>query len=231
LITSAIVLSFLSLHGFTSRKIQHSGDHPNRDIHTQVRVSGRHFMLSTTLFLFLVGLTALIMSRIEGWSYLDGIYYSTVTFETIGFGDFSPTHPASQVLVIPLGLIGIASLGSLVQMIVSFFSERSAARKEKSRAIYEKQRQKAEDEKQDPANLDAEIEFLESLNRRQDVKDQAWEFAMVSSILKYDSGQPFDDYCSHSLDLSSFGLWAQRSSWHLKAGDSGSACTSAMSSS
>jgi hypothetical protein len=64
-------------------------------------------------------------------------------------------------------------------MIVSFFSDRSAARKERSRAMYEKERQEAEDKKQDPADLAEEIEFLSNLNRKQDVKDQAYEFAMV----------------------------------------------------
>jgi potassium channel subfamily K len=180
LVTSAIVLALLLFHFFTEyRHRQLKGPQSERDIHRQVRVSGRHFMLSTTLFIAWIALMALVFSRIERWSYLDAIYFSVVTIETVGFGDFEPTHAASRVLLFPFALIGIAFLGTLIQMIVNFFSDRSAARKEKSRALYERERQEVEDQDQDPANLQKEIKFLDEINQRQDVKDQAAEFTMV----------------------------------------------------
>jgi potassium channel subfamily K len=92
-------------------------------------------------------------------------------------------HPASRVLLFPFSLIGIAFLGTLIQMIVNFFSDRSAARKEKSRALYERERQEAEDKDQDPANLQKEIAFLNEINQKQDVQDQFLEFALVRAYL------------------------------------------------
>jgi potassium channel subfamily K len=128
-VTAALVTGALVAHALTEWRQRRKDGNEERHIHRQVRVSGRHFMLSTTSFLALVALTALIMSRIEGWSYLDGIYFSLVTFETVGFGDYEPTHKATQVLLFPLAICGIAQLGALVQQIVSFFSARSAHRK------------------------------------------------------------------------------------------------------
>jgi potassium channel subfamily K len=177
------VLLLLSVHSIANRKKDKDvKPEDERRVHRQVRVSGRHFMLSTTILLALIALMALIMSKVEGWSYLDGIYFSTVTVETIGFGDFSPTKAVTRALLAPLTILGIAYLGSLVQMIVDFFSKRSATRKERSRAMFERERQEAEDKAQNPANLVAEIEFLDKLNQGQDLKDQAWEFAMVSIV-------------------------------------------------
>ena len=97
---------------------------------------------------------------------------------SVGFGDFSPTHTSTQILLFPFALLGIAALGSLLDVIVRFFSARSAKRKAASRARLEHARQEDEDAKQDPADLPREIEFLEHLNGRQDAWDQAIEFAL-----------------------------------------------------
>lgn len=68
-------------------------------------------------------------------------------------------------------------LGAILQMIVSFFSERSASRKAQSRAEFERQRQAEENDKQNPADLAREIEFLQTMNSRQDMWDQLTEFS------------------------------------------------------
>lgn len=58
----------------------------------EIRVVGRTFMLSVMSLVSLFALNALIFSRVEHWTYLDGIYFSLVTAFTIGFGDFYPTY-------------------------------------------------------------------------------------------------------------------------------------------
>lgn len=129
-----------------------------------------------TLFLGDIALSALIFSKIEGWTYLQGIYFIIVTFLTVGFGDFLPLKHASRVLLFPIAIFGIALLGSLIQVIVSYFDARSAARKATSRAAFERQRQIEEDKTQNPTDLKREIEFLERMNEHQDMWDQATEF-------------------------------------------------------
>lgn len=46
----------------------------------------------------------------EGWSYLDSIYFVTVTVTTIGYGDIVPHTTAGRIVTIFLAWIGI-SLG------------------------------------------------------------------------------------------------------------------------
>ncbi|EIN11143.1 voltage-gated potassium channel [Punctularia strigosozonata HHB-11173 SS5] len=171
-ILSGIIFILLALHWCIELRTR------TKKINQNVRVSGRHFMLQITLFLSLIGLGALIFSRIEHWTYLQGIYFMTVCFTTVGFGDFFPTTTAGRILLFPFTLLGIALLGSIIEMLVRFFSSRSAERKAKSRALYEKRRQEEEDKKQTPTDFAREIEFLQRLNERQDVVDQASEFAL-----------------------------------------------------
>ncbi|KAF8321589.1 voltage-gated potassium channel [Clavulina sp. PMI_390] len=151
---------------------------PKTTLQQTVRVTGRHFMLQTTLYVATVAIMALAFSQIEEWSYLQGVYYSTVTLLTVGFGDFEPTKTSTRIILFPFALIGIAQLGSILGMIVSFFTSRAARRKAKSRALWERQRQIEEDEIQKSPDLLEEIDFLVKLNQRQDLDDQFSELGL-----------------------------------------------------
>jgi voltage-gated potassium channel Kch len=50
---------------------------------------------------------------LEGWSWLDAVYFSVVTLTTVGFGDLTPTHPLSKLLAIFYILNGIVVLLAL----------------------------------------------------------------------------------------------------------------------
>jgi hypothetical protein len=51
---------------------------------------------------------------IERWSVVDALYFSTVCFTTVGYGDLSPTSRLSQVFTGLFGVSGIVLLGSAV---------------------------------------------------------------------------------------------------------------------
>ncbi|WP_235824154.1 potassium channel family protein [Falsiruegeria mediterranea] len=44
---------------------------------------------------------------VEGWSWLDSIYFSVVTISTVGFGDFSPETAAGKIFTMFYILIGL----------------------------------------------------------------------------------------------------------------------------
>lgn len=52
----------------------------------KVRIDGRHFMLSVTAFVLVIALMALVFSRIEGWTYVTGLFFAIVSTLTVGFG-------------------------------------------------------------------------------------------------------------------------------------------------
>jgi potassium channel subfamily K, other eukaryote len=59
---------------------------------------------------------ALIISLIEKLSFIDGLYFTLVSIETIGFGDIVPTTTGSRLFLCVYSAIGILNLGVAIGM-------------------------------------------------------------------------------------------------------------------
>lgn len=57
--------------------------------------------------------SAAIFHWLEGWDWLDAIYFVVITFTTIGYGDFTPTTPVTKVITIFVALNGVVVLLTL----------------------------------------------------------------------------------------------------------------------
>jgi len=58
----------------------------------------------------MIGVGAALFHWLEGWSWLDSIYFVIITLTTIGYGDFSPTKPITKLITIFYGINGIILL-------------------------------------------------------------------------------------------------------------------------
>lgn len=65
----------------------------------------------------LLGVTAIILATgtityhyLEGWSWIDALYFSIITLTTIGYGDFSPQTTAGKLFTIVYIIIGIGMI-------------------------------------------------------------------------------------------------------------------------
>jgi len=96
------------------------------------------------MFFLFTGICALIFSKVEGTSYVDGIYYMVVTTLTIGFGDLTPQTVALKVLTFPFTIVGIALLALIVTSIVRLLSDRARRRKNE---LKKRLKQKAKEKK------------------------------------------------------------------------------------
>lgn len=127
-VASLMVVTFLGAH---------NGHYPKDFVLTP---SQRTLMLQTIMFLLYLLLGALVFSKIEGWNYLDAVYWAAVTLFTVGFGDFYATTILGRALVLPFSLVGIISLGLVIGSIRSMVLDRGR-RRLNARVLEKKRRQ------------------------------------------------------------------------------------------
>lgn len=56
---------------------------------------------------------AVIYHWLEGWGWLDSVYFVVITLTTIGYGDLTPTQPATKLITIFFAINGIVLLLTL----------------------------------------------------------------------------------------------------------------------
>lgn len=59
--------------------------------------SYRSLLLTTNFF---IGFGTVIYHFVEGWSWLDSLYFSVITLTTIGYGDFSPQTDLGKIFTL-----------------------------------------------------------------------------------------------------------------------------------
>lgn len=106
----------------------------------QLSPSQRTLMLQTIIFLMYMLIGALVFSTLEGWTYLDSVYWANVTLFTIGFGDLVVISTAGRALIIPYALVGVVSVGLIIGSIRTLVLER--ARRRVDARMVEKKRRK-----------------------------------------------------------------------------------------
>jgi voltage-gated potassium channel Kch len=55
--------------------------------------------------------------RVEGWGWLDSLYFSVITLTTVGYGDFSPKTDAGKLFTIFYILVGLGILAGFISLI------------------------------------------------------------------------------------------------------------------
>ncbi|KAJ9106246.1 hypothetical protein QFC21_001391 [Naganishia friedmannii] len=165
-----------------------------------VRLAGRHFMLSIAFLFFFIGIQALVYSRIEHWSYFDGIYYSIVTMLTIGFGDFSPETVAGKILVLPFAVVTISQLANEVSIIVQYFSGKQNERRAIWRRRYETTFRQEAEKRNPEATLAEEIRLIDEIARREELITQLWDliWSLSSLTIFWYSRRAVDSELCHS---------------------------------
>ena len=74
----------------------------------------RSLMLLTIVFMAYILLCATVFSHVEGWRYLDAVYWADVTILTVGFGDFKPSTVLRRSLLLPYAACGLSILFLIV---------------------------------------------------------------------------------------------------------------------
>ena len=88
-------------------------------------VAQRTLMLQAMGFVLYIMLGALVFSHVEGWEYLDALYWADLTLLTIGLGsDFHPSTHTGRTLFIFFAIGGIVIIGLVIGSIRSLVLDR-----------------------------------------------------------------------------------------------------------
>ena len=71
----------------------------------------------------ILGIGTTVYHFIEGWSWLDSLYFSMITLTTIGYGDFSPATNPGKIFTIFYIIIGIGLILTFINTIYNHFRE------------------------------------------------------------------------------------------------------------
>lgn len=93
-------------------------------IHTlQEFLRDRHYksLMAASLFILFGG--ALVYHYLEGWSYLDSLYFAAITLSTVGYGDFSPQTDLGKVFTIIYIGIGVGLILTFINTVYKHFQQ------------------------------------------------------------------------------------------------------------
>ncbi|KAL9596049.1 MAG: hypothetical protein Q9219_006065 [cf. Caloplaca sp. 3 TL-2023] len=106
----------------------------------KLTMSQRTLMLQTISFMVYMLAGAAVYYRVEGWQFLDCVYFTNYTLLTVGIGDYAPQTHTGRALLFPYAIGGIVILGLVVGSIRSLVLERGK-KKLGSRMIEKKREQ------------------------------------------------------------------------------------------
>ncbi len=78
-------------------------------------------LLITSIIILIIG--TLSYHYLEGWNYVDSLYFSVITLTTVGYGDFSPQTTGGKLFTIFYIFIGLGMILSFLQTLFDHFNE------------------------------------------------------------------------------------------------------------
>jgi len=83
--------------------------------------SYRNLLFTTNFF---IALGTVVYHYIEGWSWLDSLYFSVITLTTIGYGDFSPQTDLGKIFTLLYIVVGVALILGFFNYLMLHFNKK-----------------------------------------------------------------------------------------------------------
>jgi len=90
-----------------------------RTIVSFLRDKGYRELLYTAFIMILFG--TVTYHFLEGWSWVDSVYFSVVTLTTVGFGDFAPQTDAGKIFTIFYIVMGIGMILGFINTLYNHY--------------------------------------------------------------------------------------------------------------
>lgn len=76
-------------------------------------------LLLTTLFVIIFG--TVFFHFVEGWRWLDSVYFCVITLTTVGYGDFSPVTDLGKMFNIVYIIVGVGLILTFIKTVSSHY--------------------------------------------------------------------------------------------------------------
>ncbi|MBM3272248.1 two pore domain potassium channel family protein [Candidatus Kaiserbacteria bacterium] len=105
------------------------------------------FEVLLTLVILVLGVGTIFYHGVEGWRYLDALYFCVVTLGTVGFGDFAPQTDAGKIFTIVYIFVGIGILFGFINKMAHHAVEENKSQPLISHRLGLRRRRRHADEK------------------------------------------------------------------------------------
>ncbi len=75
-------------------------------------------LILATISLLLIG--SIFYHNMEGWNWIDSIYFSVITLTTVGYGDFSPQTDSGKIFTMFYVVIGIGLMFTFINTLYQY---------------------------------------------------------------------------------------------------------------
>jgi len=76
-----------------------------------------------------IGFGTVMYRVLEGWNWVDCLYFSVVTITTVGYGDIAPTTSAGKIFTIFYIIVGLGIILNFIEIIHLHYEEEKRSKK------------------------------------------------------------------------------------------------------
>jgi voltage-gated potassium channel len=100
------------------------------------KISDPEFRSILILVIILLISGTVFYSTVEGWHWIDSLYFSVITLSTVGYGDFSPKTDLGKVFTIIYIFVGLGLFIAIVRDLADdMISSRNIRKEKKSKDL------------------------------------------------------------------------------------------------
>jgi len=103
-------------------------------------------LLITTFIILAAG--TVVYHFLEGWDWIDSIYFSIITLTTVGYGDFSPQTAEGKIFTIFYIIVGIGIILSFINTVYNHYNDVKIDDKDRKKRRYKRRSSSSKQENQ-----------------------------------------------------------------------------------